>query len=300
LVESATNLNIFEPGVPTIKNFESSLDKKKSTSLQIYSLQSDLIKKSTNLKVANSELLSRIAGLISERDRIWSNCLNGFSTSSFCNRVSNSKKFDAVIVGDSFALSWYPAVAKALPLEWDIQSLTLGQCEFARVDSLLDGKVFKECLVHRELVDKRILESKPDLVIVSSSWGAIHQGDISDWKTGLISHLDFLRSTGASVLYIGNVPGGQNWSDCLRKESIAGCVGSATRGSERRKIEIAEAQKRGFAVLDPTPLLCYKSVCPSTLNSIPVYWDGSHMSTDLSKELAPFIENALRLKYRFP
>ena len=149
-------------------------------------------------------------------------------------------------------------------------------------------------------MDKRILETKPDLVIVSSSWGAIHRGNVSDWKMGLIAHLDFLRSTGASVLYIGNVPGGQNWSDCLRKDSIAGCYGSATRGSERRKIEIAEAQKRGFAVLDPIPLLCYKSICPGTLKGIPVYWDGSHMSTDLSKILAPFIEYSLQLNYRLP
>jgi hypothetical protein len=300
LAESTTSFSITVPKFQQEQMLES-LNRDTETDFPlIFKIQSELVKRSLQLKVADSDLLSRIAKLKNERDLIWSGCLDGFTKSSRCNRLSESKKFEALIIGDSFALSWYPAVENALPLSWDVKSFTLGQCEFSRVDSLQNGEVFEECLAHRESVDERILELKPDLIVVSSSWGAAYRGNLSDWQAGLVSHLDFLQRTGAAVLFIGNVPGTQNWSDCLKRDSIAGCNGLAERGSQRRNIEIKEAKSKGFATLDPTPLLCYKSTCPSTIGGIPVYWDGSHMSKDLSRELAPFIKHALQSRYSFP
>jgi hypothetical protein len=175
--------------------------------------------------------------------------------------------------------------------------MTLGECEFARVTPIKNGSKFDACLEQRNLVDSNITLIQPDLVVISSSWATSFAEGEKLWSQGFASRLDFLKAAGARVLIIGTTPGAGNWSECLKGNVISGCMGSSEVGFKRRSRESLESKKRGFAYLDSEKILCVSQYCPSVIDDIPVYWDGSHLSSEMSATLSSFIKISIKKNY---
>ncbi len=271
---------------------------KNSAGLRITMEQRAKVKKALEVKQSDTETLAKIKKLIENRDAIWGACIDGYSTSAYCNRKSSGQtERSAFLIGDSFALSWYPAIEKALTADWSIKSFTLGECEFARVVPFINGKNFDACVKYRAEIDKRISLEKPDLIVVSSSPNSPYIGSFLDWNNGLVDRFDTLRNSGAAILVIGATPGSGKFSVCLRGNDVSKCNGWAKQGLAKRSIELIESGKNKFAFLDPIPLLCFLDSCPSVINKTPVYWDGSHLNNEFARTLSPFIKDAIDLQY---
>jgi len=258
---------------------------------------SKLVQSGVSLKFAEPELLDKISSLKNVRNQIWSACLSGSSDSSYCSREGSGNRPLAFLIGDSIALSWYPALNGALPSNWKIQTFTLGECEFARVTPLKNGSQYDACNANRKFVDSKISQSHPDLIVISSSWATSFIGGSAAWSEGFTSRMNFLKGSGSKVLLIGSTPGAGIWSDCLKGNDISKCNGSASTGEKRRIEESAKSKEFGFAFLDPSIFLCFAGVCPSTIGGIPTYWDGSHLNSDFSLTLSHFLRDAIERNY---
>jgi hypothetical protein len=271
---------------------------KSSADTNIMTEQKAVVKKALEVKQVDKETIIRIENLIQNRDSIWGACITGYSTSTYCNRLASAQtQRSAFLIGDSFALSWYPAVEKALSSNWSIRSFTLGECEFSRVVPIIAGRNFDACVKYRAEIDKRVLLEKPDLIIVASSPNTPFVGSLTDWKIGLADRLGFLKDSSSNVLMIGATPGSGKISTCINGNDISKCNGWAKQGLEKKSIELIESRKNQFAFLDPVPLLCFANSCPSVISKTPVYWDGSHMNNEFARTLSPFIKQAINLQY---
>lgn len=123
-------------------------------------------------------------------------CLNPveLSNSSTCTYGSGEKL--AVVVGDSVAMSWIPAVVAALePHGYRVHGVGLSDCPFADVEVAIEDNPASSlaCNNSKEVIQEQIAELKPDLVVASDfeyniirlASEATGEAAIVEWRDGL-------------------------------------------------------------------------------------------------------------------
>ena len=88
-----------------------------------------------------------------------------------CDAGDPSASKRVVLLGDSYAAAWMPAVKKAyLAQHWHVQVVTKQQCPTASVSvTLVGGGAYPECDDHRRWTLEMIKQTRPDLVILADS-----------------------------------------------------------------------------------------------------------------------------------
>jgi peptidoglycan/LPS O-acetylase OafA/YrhL len=206
-----------------------------------------------------------------------------------------------VLIGDSHALQYFPAMEKiAEKRNWRLVGLSRGNCLIA------DVRYRKNCDAWRENALRRVDKLKPELVVLSTSTldrfrvkrdgEELSRGDSQPHLVdGLTRVLERLKATGARVTVI---------RDQARAPSIpAECVAEHPKNLRKcdfepgRRDEWAfdrDAAKRAkVRLIDPMPILCPDDRCPVVIGDALVYRDTYHLTATFSRTLAPWLEKRL-------
>lgn len=212
----------------------------------------------------------------------------------------------AVVLGDSIAASWMPAIRAALePLGYRIEMLTRSSCPVFSVALVKDEEA---CAEHRNRSISYVVDRKPELVIISNldSIGNTAAGkDVSaalaEWETGGKDSLSKLGME-SEIVMLSAPPRGPNLNDC----AVAGstpqtCTAEVSDFWKRvASVELKavdDSVQAGIPVryVDVSSWFCsLDGLCPPFIGSSPVRVDGVHMVSNYTASLGPVLANELK------
>jgi peptidoglycan/LPS O-acetylase OafA/YrhL len=206
-----------------------------------------------------------------------------------------------VLIGDSHAGTWYPAVANvARQHHWSVEVLNKSGCplpEISVVNSQV-GRNFTECDTWRANTLRRLAsEPKPRLVFVAT---LNHYVDDDVYlMAGWTKVLQPLRALGAPVVYLRDTP--------FPGKDVPACVSGAlshwdrcafSRSSALRDDPMADGivdgSVSGVSLVDVNRYLCpAASECPAVRAGVLLYRDDSHPTDTAMAALGPAVEAQL-------
>ena len=206
----------------------------------------------------------------------------------------------AVVVGDSMATSWLPALRAVLdPREWSVQVLTRNQCPLPRLGFWRErpAERFTACDEHKDWAFARVRALQPDLVVASNSTTMLdHQqgepvGDarFDSWRAGMTRTLEQLVPHAGRVVLLSPPPRAGNLQACVTRLSrpVDCTTDVAADWRDLRSAERAAAAAAGAGHVDVEHLFCAAGRCPAVVGSTPVYTDGRHLTAAYARRLAP-------------
>ncbi|MFJ2832667.1 acyltransferase family protein [Streptomyces sp. NPDC087263] len=224
-----------------------------------------------------------------------------------CVYGDTSSDRTVVLVGDSHAAQWFPALDRlALQHHLKLVSMTKASCKMAEVTIVREGAGYLSCDIWRHKAIIAIKHYDPALVIVSSS----EEGDalkkrgdgdsLKQWTDGFRATLEDIQDTGAQVATILDTPWPKSDAvDCaaqhpLKLEACANYLPVAIHDQIRRDALKDAAKSVDVPVIDPEPWLCTaEGYCPVVVGNTIVYRDDSHMAETFSESLAPVLGERL-------
>ena len=210
----------------------------------------------------------------------------------------------AVVLGDSFAIAYMPAIREALGEDFRIQQLTLQECPvWDAATRKFNGSPYPECGQYRDWTWEQVAQLKPDLLVLASSYaeagvlesGATGQAALDELSDGYDRALDELVPSAAYTVVLQPPPGSPDLQTCVtRVGAPADCNGIVSGLFQA----VAEAERRvaddaGTIYLGTEDWFCFADVCPGFVGTTPVYAEGSHLTVAYSAELGPVLREAL-------
>lgn len=182
----------------------------------------------------------------------------------------------AVIVGDSVAMQWFPAVRKLYQRPgWRLVALTKSSCAMVEAEFYYDriGGIFHKCSEWRRGVLQWVDEHHPDLVIVGSS----NSYDFSrnEWVAGTRNVLQRLSAASERVVLIRSTP------------LLSAAGHDAFDAVHRLEVQAAGGIPNTITI-DMNPFVCPNGKCPKT-----AYRDGRHLDPAFAESLAPVLGRKL-------
>ena len=241
-----------------------------------------------------------------------------------CATGPASSEHVAVVVGDSIALSWMPAVVEALGPGWRVLGLGIGSCSTieARFGSGGGDDGFSEaCARSRQDLVDFVDRTAPELVVTSSSAAGIER--LTSGATGVAAEAEWRRATAAAVQGLSGAragaaapAGGQAGTRVVvlgappRGASPVACATRATGAAlcaaplEARATATARAEAAGVADavaagvdavwVDVTPWFTTSDgLVPVTAGPLLVRWDSQHLTAAMSRSLAGLVRPGL-------
>jgi peptidoglycan/LPS O-acetylase OafA/YrhL len=211
-----------------------------------------------------------------------------------------------VLMGDSHAAQWFPAVERlAREQHWRLVTFLRVSCPVARVDAYIPRlhRTERECSEWREKALADIVAMSPAAVILSNSEGYVRQphrpgGVVSaeEWARGLRSTLSYLNENRVRVALIADIPVfPRSVPQCMSRATESGrvaveaCSSPAERAIQlaTRKVEaeiMAGTTHNLFA--DVNDLFCDGSTCKPVYHGQVAYFDTNHLTATVARELA--------------
>lgn len=219
----------------------------------------------------------------------------------------------AVVLGDSFAMAWLPAIRAALvPQHWVIYGLTKDQCPAAFISVINQQRpptYFSECDSRHAWMISETERLKPSLVILASAITsprlasrATGSAAEAEWRSGMEKTINAIQTTGKPrVLTLSPPPGGPSLQSCATAVATPqSCLGGVSaEWKAMRTAEAGAATATATSYADTHLWFCTADLtCPSFVGSTPVRWDGGHLTSayasSLGPEMAHVIASALR------
>jgi len=227
-----------------------------------------------------------------------------------CVYGNPSSKTTVVLFGDSHALHWFPALNKlAKENDWRLVGLSKSACPPAevRIYSKSLRREYRECDEWRARALQRITQKEdPSLVVTSmlNPYRVREDGKRLDRKAsnealadGYVSTLEKLRSNGAAVVVIKDIPHpDKDVPECVSRtlDHLHDCAVSRSKAFNYPPINARAAEKvEGVRVIDPTPVLCLEQMCPAVIGDALVYRNGAHLTPTYARTLAPWLGERL-------
>lgn len=235
-------------------------------------------------------------------------CVHGTTWATACMLGDPDAEHTAVIVGDSVAGSWLPALRGALGPDWRIVLATEGACPAAAAAAYYDGQSdpgwAPQCAAIRADRAAGIVASGPDLVVLTSSArtldrllsGATGDAARSEWRTAMEETVRQLSASDAALVTIAPPPLGV--PGCGSADFEPGgsrCDRQITDGwRHQAAAEAAAARTTGTGYLDTRSWFCTASgECPWAVDGSVVRTDTHHLTAEFSARLAAVMRTAL-------
>ena len=212
------------------------------------------------------------------------------------------------VVGDSKAAQWVPAFqVLAEQHDWRIETYTKSACQFATVETSLDGEVYQTC---RDWTDK-VLEKltgddRPDVVVTAGqrSLGVV-TGDDGDldlsedaMKSAMVDTWGRLEAAGVQVVVLADTP--QTFTEvyaCVAEhpDELTECTYDRASGIEASgaPTQEAAAATAGVPFINLVDFICPSAECPPVIGNVLIYRQGSHITKTYIETLAPRLDEAL-------
>jgi len=217
------------------------------------------------------------------------------NTCAFGDRDSD---FSVLLVGDSHAAQWLPAVIRlAEEQSWSVSSMTKSACPFIEGPVLREGRPYGECETWNQAVLEKIRSMSPDLVLTSSSFYQAPQGyEVADGLAGAWENLE-----DASVPYLvikDTYSPGYDVPECLERnrDSLSKCAFSTEEAMYTGQREQTAALRAlgSDRFLDLGMMICPEDMCPAVLGGAVVYKDTNHLTATFAASLAPSMGEAMK------
>lgn len=205
----------------------------------------------------------------------------------------------AVVLGDSVATSWVPALEGALGPEWSIAIRTWGGCGAA--DPAAMGGAAPPwdppCAEARAAALAEVDRERPDLVVVSSGLNRYRTraGATADaaeaWRAGMAATLDRLSRSAGAVVVLAPPP--------LGAESCGPADGACSRELAGDWIAMSRAEARaaaatGSGYVSTRDWFCTTAgECPWIVDGTLVRADAVHLTQRFAERLAVVVRSAL-------
>lgn len=211
-----------------------------------------------------------------------------------------------VLFGDSHADQWLPAL-ELVAQQNDIRLLgrTKAACP-APTMSVRDGDLgreYRECDAWRADVMAELVDSRPDVVLMSASYG-IGNRSSGDWARATTETVSALTAAGITVVFVADTPrrgDGTTGPDCVADhlDDVSRCVTPVEDALPHGTIDAAvlqAVQRSGGLTIDPTNWFCAPGGCPEVVGNYLVHRDQSHITAEYARFLAPQLAQTLGLE----
>ncbi len=205
-----------------------------------------------------------------------------------------------VVLGDSVALAYMPAVRDALP-KGRVQQLTYPECPpFDAETDKFEGGDFPACDAFKTFAREQIDRIEPDLVLVSSTWiypngalssGATGQEALDEIRAAFERELTDISAPGRIVAVVAGPPGAGDLTECATSVgSPDDCEKPIEQGwFDYTDMEREVAEANGAYYVETRDWFCAEGYCPAFVGTTPAYVDGEHLTLQYAQELAPLM-----------
>ncbi|WP_456286954.1 acyltransferase [Microbacterium sp. JZ70] len=222
---------------------------------------------------------------------------------------SGTAENEAMVVGDSIALSWVPTVAVAGDaLGWATSAVGYANCPLidVRATNSTDDPGFAEaCATSRERMMSVIRERQPDIVFLSASEISLEFTELPlsearvAWREGVQRTLTDLGSlpSAPQIVVLGDPPRAGNMTECPSRIGSPGDCESALSPTYVAKAEAdreAVAASAGATYIETLSWFCVDGRCPAFAGEHVIRMDASHLTDAEGRSLGPLLAAALR------
>ncbi|KTR11740.1 acyltransferase family protein [Curtobacterium luteum] len=210
----------------------------------------------------------------------------------------------ALVIGDSIAMSWVPAVRRALADRgWEVRALGFASCapaDAGRTPTLTGDGL---CEHARTRMRAEVGRVRPDLLIVANDEQAFSRtldadGDQAGerWEASTRRLLDDVRGAAGRTVLLGAPPIGADPAACAtRRNGVDHCT--TTPSAAGRMLvaanEAAVAGRSDAAVIDVVDWFCADDRCPVVAGDLLVRVDERHLTNAYSERLGGVLRGAL-------
>jgi peptidoglycan/LPS O-acetylase OafA/YrhL len=219
-----------------------------------------------------------------------------------CVYGDKSGAVTVALVGDSHAAHWFPALEVLARLRgWRLIPFTKFSCVFVDMPiwSPLLKREYTECEAWRERVVDRLVELRPDLVIVAADQElpVMRARDDDPALQGAAMARLLERIPGKLAIVVDTPRSDVDVPACLAQHptEIERCTTSRSEafGPRYRLRETAAAQLTGATLVDLSAAVCPTDPCPPVIGSMLVYRDHHHLTATFAASLADELAAAL-------
>jgi peptidoglycan/LPS O-acetylase OafA/YrhL len=215
----------------------------------------------------------------------------------------------AVLLGDSIAGQWFPAVAKVFGgADWRLLVLTKSSCPmvdqsifYARI-----GRIYSECTTWRKAVLEDLAKIKPDVVVMSSFPNSTLSPE--QWMSGSQRVMQSISAVATNVYVLRATPHlPVDGPDCLSEH-----IGSpkwlprndndCSFRSGDNQADVIYVSIQGAAkplgnvhIVDMSDEICPGGICSAERNGMIVFRDSQHMTATFAASLAPVLADRLQM-----
>lgn len=235
------------------------------------------------------------------------NCLQNFKPDAHaCTFGPDDAHRRAIVLGDSVAISWVPAIRAALGDGWRIDVWTMTQCPAALVSvKATDGTPYAKCDDFHTKTTVDLAAATADLVFLgqaSNTSDRIVPSDGVSGKEALTEGLaqrvrDIAAHVGHVVVLGSNVEMSKALAECYTRVSKPNDCAMAVPGTHAAIAAAEEASIEGVVnaqFVSPDPWMCHQNKCPVFVGSNVVLADKLHFTDAFSRAIGPALGEVLR------
>ncbi len=228
--------------------------------------------------------------------------------SNSCVYGNKKSKTTVVMLGDSHALQYFPAMIRlAKKHDWRLVGLTRASCLIGDVDYQPTCNAWRENTLRR--IEKK---EKPDLIVATNSIDKRFRVKVGGTKLSRTASEPFLEAgygrtyrrllrTGARVAVIRDMsPTPFDPAECVLKnqKNLERCAFKPNRNAKLSfDSRAAKQTSKRIKVIDPLQILCRgtgsKRRCPAVIGNALVYRDSDHLSATYAKTLDTWLDARL-------
>ncbi|KAA0099045.1 acyltransferase [Mycolicibacterium sp. P1-18] len=225
-----------------------------------------------------------------------------------CTWGAKSAKTKIVLVGNSIGMT-YSGPLREIALHSDsalsVHTEAMAGCNFVEEDiTNSDQSLVDACPVRKQHAIDVINTIKPDIVIISNSYGAKRVVGANDdltnveWVKSMRRIVDKFMMNTKKVVFLSPPPGDVDISNCYGKRANKppSCIGQVDGvWTSMAMAEKDLAKSLNGVWIDSRPWFCSGGrICPSFVGNTPTKRDEAHMSPAYGERIYPVIGEALK------
>ena len=216
------------------------------------------------------------------------------TTETICRLGAASSARTMVVIGDSHADMWLPAILNLARRDaWSVVPLIKSGCSPA---SWVGSSGTSDCHAWFSWITRRGAMLRPDVALITGYDSYVGAGQDPTVGDGITAAVRAMTKPAKHVIVMGDVPQRhQQPVDCLLAShaTIAGCSVALDPGEAEITSQVAQLAKNdGAGFIDPTGWFCYDGGCPLVVSNIITYRDDSHVSQTYALALSAAFRSA--------
>ncbi len=212
-----------------------------------------------------------------------------------CEFGDRTGKKTVMVFGNSHATMWVPAIAAAAKAShWKFYPIVKEACGYDIYTAVAPGvSLTNQCPEWFAWAKTVIARLHPNVIVIGS------YTKTADWIAGEKATIDQLKPLTQRLVLLSDTPWIPSPAGCLLKPGNAqgNCLWhESTARINAQTNTAAVASEEGVDYIDVTPWFCDEGLCPSIIDDIIPYKDGSHVTPEYATFLGNAMTRALNLR----